>query len=85
MGGGHSLAVVNGAGVMGGGSFASGSEWGRGHSLEVVAVVVVVVAVVVAAAGSSWQPQQLLWLGWMVRGENMINYQYHLSNFDKYR
>ena len=60
-------------------SFAS--EWGRGHSLEVVAVVVVVVAVV-AAAGSSWQPQQLLWLGWMVRGENMI---YHLSNFDKYR
>ena len=80
MGGGcHSLAVVNG-----GGSFAIGSEWGRGHSLEVVAVVVVVVAVV-AAAGSSWQPQQLLWLGWMVRGENMINYQYHLSNFDKYR
>ena len=62
-------------------SFASGREWGRGHSLEVVAVVVVVVAVV-AAAGSSWQPQQLLWLGWMVRGENMI---YHLSNFDKYR
>ena len=49
--------------------------------MEVVAVVVVVVAVV-AAAGSSWQPQQLLWLGWMVRGENMI---YHLSNFDKYR
>ena len=32
-------------------SFASGREWGRGHSLEVVAVVVVVVAVV-AAAGS---------------------------------
>ena len=65
----HSLAVVNG-----GGSFASGSEWWMGHSLEVVAVVVLVVVVaVVAAAGSRWQPQQLLWLGWMVRGENMIN------------
>ena len=47
----------------GGGSFASGSEWGRDHSLEVVAVVVVVVAVV-AAAGSSWQPQCCGLGGW---------------------
>ena len=36
------VSFASGSERAGGGLFASGSEWGRGHSLEVVAVVVVV-------------------------------------------